>query len=180
MEFTAVDKNLKNGANMGSIAQYIYFGKYEDVATWPTRPSNPATIDANGVLTGDLVMKSTKQMFPLYLTDDTGEFKIEMVGENDGKSYVMRVSLFHPGLQSKILGFLNYAKNENLVIIARDNDDQLYLLGDEVRPAIFSGSPDGAGTGKETASRRGVSMEFTFKSANIYVYAGSVPLTPAT
>jgi len=27
---------------------------------------------------------------------------------------------------------------ENLVIIARDNDDQLYLLGDEVRPAIFT------------------------------------------
>jgi len=179
MEFTAVDKNLKNGANMGSIARYIYFAKYEDVDSWPTRPSNPATIEANGVLTGDLVMKSTKQMFPLYLTDDTGEFKIEMVGENDGKSYVMRVSLFHPGLQSKILGFLNYAKNENLVIIARDNDDQLYLLGDEVRPANFSGSPDGAGTGKETASRRGVSMEFTFKSANVYVYTGSVPLTPA-
>lgn len=179
MEFTAVDKNLKNGANMGSIAQYIYFGKYEDVATWPTRPVNPTTIDANGTLTGELVMKATKQMFPLYLTDDTGEFKIEMVGETDGKSYVLRVSLFHPGLQSKILGFLNYAKNENLVIIARDNDEQLYLLGDEVRPAIFTGSPDGAGTGKETAGRRGVSMEFSFKTANMYVYTGSVPLTPA-
>ena len=52
MEFTAVDKNLKNGANMGSIAQYIYFAKYEDVATWPTRPTNPTTSEENGVLTG--------------------------------------------------------------------------------------------------------------------------------
>jgi hypothetical protein len=65
------------------------------------------------------------------------------------------------------------------VIIARDNDDQLYFLGDETRPAIFTGSPDGAGTGKETAARRGVSMEFSFKSANVYIYAGAVPLTPA-
>jgi len=59
-----------------AIAQYIYFARYEDVATWPNHTANPATFEENGVLTGELVMKSTKQMLPLYLTDDTGEFKI--------------------------------------------------------------------------------------------------------
>jgi len=38
-----------------------------------------------------------------------------MVGKTDGKSYVLRVSLFHPELKSKILGFLNYANTLLLI-----------------------------------------------------------------
>jgi len=33
--------------------------------------------------------------------------------------------------------------------------------------------------GKETAARKGISMEFTYKTTNLYVYTGSVPLTEA-
>ncbi|MBA4410903.1 MAG: hypothetical protein C0397_15950 [Odoribacter sp.] len=54
-----------------------------------------------------------------------------------------------------------------------------YLMGDKLRPAIYAGSPDGFGTGKETAARKGISMEFTYKTANLYIYPGNVPLTEA-
>ena len=179
IDFTDIDKNLPNGENMGGLQQKVYFGYHTDVATWPTRPVNPTTLEMSSVLTGELVMKPGKRMFEMYLTDDTGEFKIESVGEVDGKSYVEHLSFFHPGLQKTILGFLNAVKNENMVFIATDTDGQMYLMGDELRPATFAGSPDGAGTGKETAARKGVSCEFVFKTNSALVYTGTIPLTPA-
>ncbi len=180
IDFTDINKNLPNGENMGGLIQKVYFGYWADVATYPTRPVNPTTLETSAVLTGDVTMKPGKRMFEMYLTDDTGEFKIESVGEVDGKSYVEHLSLFHPGLQTRILGFINAAKNENLVFIVTDSDGQKYLMGDALRPAIFASSPDGAGTGKTTAARKGVSMEFTYKTTNILVYTGNVPLTEAS
>jgi len=177
VEFTDITKDLFQGENMGGIGMKIFFGLYSDVATWPTKPTNATTLEALGTLTGDITMKPGKRMFEMYVTDDTGEFKIETVGELDGKSFVMHLSLFNPGLKPKLLGLLNSVKNDNLVFIVPDNNGQKFLMGDAVRASIFAGSPDGAGTGKETAGRRGISMEFVYKTSNVYVYEGSVPLT---
>lgn len=179
IEFTDINKNLPNGENMGGITQKVFFGYHEDVLTWPTKPAAPASLEANAVLTGELVMKAGKRMFEMYITDDTGEFNIEPVGEVDGKSFVEHLVFFHPGLQKKILGFINAAKNENLVFIVQDAEGQMYLMGDKLRPAIYQGAPDGSGTSKETAGRKGLSAEFTYKTPNVYVYAGSIPLAPA-
>jgi hypothetical protein len=164
---------------MGGIPQKVYFCPWDDVLTWPTKPSSPADTGENGVLTGSIAMKSGKQMYSIYITDDTGEFEIETVGEKDGKSFVEHLRLFNPGLKKTLLGFINWAKNENLVFIVPDNDGQYYLMGDSQRPATYEGAPDGSGTGKETAARKGISMEFTYKTANVYVYEGDIPLTPA-
>ncbi len=179
IEFTDINKNLPDGQNMGGLIQEVYFGYHADVLTWPTKPVSPATLEANAVLTGELVMKPGKRLFRLYITDDTGEFMIEPVGEIDGKSFVEHLTLFSPGLQKTLLGFMNAAKNENLVFIVKDSDGQTYIMGDSLRPAVYAGAPDGFGTGKETAARKGISMEFTYKTANVYVYTGTIPLTEA-
>ena len=179
MTFTDILKNLPNGENMGGIGQKVYFGFWKDVVTWPTKPVNPATIEENAELTGDIVMASGTNMFELYITDDTGEFNIESVGEVDGKSFVEHLVFFHPGLQKKILGFMNAAKNDNLFFIVTDSEGQMYLMGDAMRPAVYQGAPEGNGTGKETAARKGMSAEFTYKTPNVYVYTGVIPLTPA-
>ena len=180
IDFTDILKNLPNGENMGGITQQVYFGYWADVATWPTKPTAPTTLELSAALTGDLYMKAGKKLFEMYLTDDTGEFKIDPVGEADGKSFVQHLTLFHPGLQKKILGFINVAKNENLVFIVVDSNGNKYLMGDALRPAVYAGSPDGAGTGKTTAARAGLSAEFTFKTSNLMTYTGSIPLTPAS
>lgn len=179
MEFTDINKDLNNGQNMGGIAQIAYFCAWADVETWPTKPAAPATLEENGTLTGNLTLKAGKKMNSIYITDDTGEFEIESVGEMDGKSFVTHLRLFNPGLKKQLLGFINYAKNENLVFIVKDNDGQYYLMGDDTRAAIYNGAPDGAGTSRETAGRRGISMEFTYKTANVHTYTGTIPLTPA-
>lgn len=176
-----IDKNLPGGANMGGISQTIYFCTHEDVATFPTEPdlATAADMEAMGQLTGALVMKAGKKMNKIYVTDDTGEVEMESVGELDGKSFVMHLRFLNPGLQKKILGFINYAKNSNLVFIAPDNNGNLFLLGDATRAAVFAASPDGIGTGKETSARAGVSMEFTYKTKSLYHYTGTIPLTAA-
>ena len=180
MEFTNIDKNLPNGENMGGIVQKIYFGFWADVDTFPTKPVTPATLEENASLTGNIVMKTGKRMFEMYITDDTGEFNVEPVGEVDGKSFVLHLNFFHPGMQKKILGFINAAKNDNLVFVVTDAEGQQYLMGDAMRPAVYQGAPNGSGTGKETAARKGMSCEFTYKTGNIHVYTGTVPLTEAT
>ncbi len=179
IQFTDIAKNLTDGQNMGGIAQEVYFGYHSDVLTFPTKPTDPASIDLSAVLSGSLVMKPGKRMFKLYITDDTGEFKIETVGEVDGKSFVLHLSFFTPGLQDTVLGFMNASKNENLVFVVTDGEGQQYMLGDALRPAVFQGSPDGGGTGKETAARKGLSFEFTYKTANLFIFKGTVPLTPS-
>lgn len=179
MDFMNIVKNIPNGENMGGIAQKVAYGFWADVETWPTKPDSPLDVEENGVLTGEIVMKEATNMFEMYLTDDTGELNIESVGEVDGKSFVMHLNLFHPGLQKKILGFINAAKNDNLFFVVTDAEGQKYLMGDEMRPAVYQGAPDGGGTGKETAARKGMSMEFTYKTPNVYVYDGLIPLEPA-
>ena len=74
---------------------------------------------------------------------------------------------------------MNAAKNDNLVFVVMDAEGQMYLMGDAMRPATYQGAPDGSGTGKTTAARKGMSAEFTYKTPNVYVYDGAVPLTPA-
>ena len=180
IEFTSIDKNLPSGENMGGIIPKVYFGYHADVAAFPTKPATPLTLETASVLTGDLVMKAGKKLFEMYLTDDSGEFKIETVGELDGKSFVSHLTLFHPGMQKKIIGFMNAVKNASMVFVVLDSEGQMYLMGDKLRPAVFAGSPDGFGTGKETAARKGASMEFTYKTPSVFVYTGSVPLTEAS
>lgn len=179
MEFTDVDKNLNNGQNMGGLGQHVYYAAWEDVLTFPTAPVAAADLEANGTLTGELIMKPGKKMNYIYITDDTGDFEIEPVGEADCRSFVQHLRFFTPGLTAKVLGFMNWAKNSNVVFIVLDNDNQQYLMGDAKRAATYVGAPDGNGTGKETAARRGVSMEFVFKTANSYLYPGAIPLAEA-
>lgn len=174
-----IDKNLTNGENMAGIAQTIYYGLHADVLNWPAKPQNPLTLDAAGKLTGNIEFKPGKCMFKTYLTDDTGEIQFEPVGPKDGKSFVVHLRFFHPGLKSKILGFMNAVKNENMVFIVPDNNGQYFILGDLLRPATYEGAGDGAGTGKETSGSRGIGMEFTYKVSNLYEYTGTIPLTPA-
>lgn len=177
----AIDKNLPGGANMGGITQTVYAAFHKDVKAWPTEPDfeTVATLEGLATLTGDVTMNLGKNFFPIYLTDDTGELEMESVGELDGKSWVMHLRLLNPGLQKKVLGFINAAKNDNLVFIVPDNNGNQFLMGDATRAAVYAASPDGVGTGKETSARPGVSMEFTFKTKNLYHYDGAIPLTPA-
>jgi hypothetical protein len=172
IDFVDIDKNLPGGENMGGLAQNCIFGYWDDVAQWPAAPVAPADIEANGVLVGDLVMKAGRRAFTFYSTDDTSELKMSPVGEVDGKSFEMALTVFNPGLKKKILGFMNAAKNENLFFIVSDSDGQYYILGDKLRAAKFESGE--VGTGKATGDRKGATLTFKFKTNNLRAYIGDV------
>lgn len=174
MDFTDISKNLTNGENMGGIVtKTIIFGKWDDVATWPTAPVAPADVEENGVWVGDVVMSASKRAFTMYATEDTGELALNAVGEMDGVSFEAILNLFHPGMQKKILGFMGAVKNEDLFFIVEDSEGQYYLIGDSNRPAKFVPG-EGGGTGKETSARKGFNMQFKYKCNLLRTYVGDV------
>lgn len=173
MDFVNIDKNLPNGENMGGLAQTIIFGLWDDVASWPTAPVSPATIEAYAEWVGDLVLKAGKKAFTFYSTDDTSELQINQVGEVDGISFEMVLNVFNPGLKKKLLGFIAAAKNENLFLIAQDMEGQYFLLGDAKRAAKMIPG-DGIGTGKKTEDRKGANLRFRFSTNVPRIYIGDV------
>lgn len=173
-----INKNLPGGNNMGGTKQKFWIGFHADVLTWPNAPDPAAnlSLEQNGAYTGNLIMKEGKRLFSFYITDDTGELKMPFVGDIDGQSFEMDFSCFHPGLQKKILGFLNASKNDNLVLIVPDAEGQKYILGDSERPCVMNGG-DGPNTGKATKDRKGTGMTFKYKTNSILVYGGTIPDT---
>jgi hypothetical protein len=172
MDFVNIDKNLPNGENMGGLAQYVIFGLWADVLTWPAAPPSSGSIEDFGAWVGDLVMKAGKRAFTFYCTDETAELKFVPVGEKDGKSFRAELTIYNPGLKKKILGFMAAAKNENLFFIPTDQEGQRYLLGDSLRAAKFESGD--VGTGRAIGDRKGASLTFTFPTNTPRVYVGDV------
>jgi len=170
-----ITKNLTNGHNMGGIQETIYWGLWDDVATWPALPTTPGTLSAVPVATGTLAMKAGKYLYTLYNTLDAGELKFENQGEFDGISYKGTLSIFHPGMQKKILGLMSQVKNDNLFFIVKDAEGQMFLVGDSRFAAkLESGSST---TGNKTASRKGTTMNFIWYTNTPILLEGFDPTT---
>lgn len=174
-DFTDIEKNLPNGQNMGGIPQVVYYALHKDVASWPVRPKPTATLEQMGELSGNVVMKAGKAFRKFYVTDDEGKLDFEGVGEKDGKSFVLKLRMYSPGLTGKVMGLLNLIKNESLVFIVPDNNGNHFVLGDELRPATLD-SIEAMTTGQKTEERPGVGMIFAYKTANVYRYKGNIPI----
>lgn len=175
-DFTDIEKNLPNGQNMGGIPQVVYYALHKDVASWPVRPKpTGSTLEKMGELSGNVVMKAGKAFRKFYVTDDEGKLDFEGVGEKDGKSFVLKLRIYSPGLTGKVMGLLNLIKNESLVFIVPDNNGNYFLLGDALRPATLD-SIEAMTTGQKTEERPGVGMIFAYKTANVYRYKGNIPI----
>jgi hypothetical protein len=176
MDFADIGKELVNGRNTGGLAMKFYFGLHADVESFPTEPTSPATLAAAAALTGDITMKAGKRMFEFSTTEDTAKLDFNPIGEEGGKGVEIALTIHAPGLSSKLLGFMNATRNEDLVLIVEDNEGQKYLMGNELRSAKLK-SADGAGTGAVKEGKRGIPMVFSFYTGAVYIYTGSIPLT---
>ena len=182
MDFADIDKNLPDGKNMGGLPQIVYFCLHTDVLTFPTEPKmsdEDITLEKMGELVGDLTLKEGKKMHSFYITDDEGKLDFESVGEKDGKSFSEKLRIYNPGLQSKLLGFVNIAKNESLVFLVPDCNDNYFLMGDTLRGATLD-SIENMTTGQTPEERPGAGMVFAYKTANVYRYVGKFPASTPT
>ena len=102
MDFADIGKLLTNGKNLGGLANRIYYGLWIDVASWPTEPATPQTVDALGTLSGDLHMKAGKRLFELYTTEDAAKLDINVIGDEAGKGCSRRRPLYRASHRSAI------------------------------------------------------------------------------
>jgi len=173
MDFVDINKNLPGGENMGGLTQNLIYGLWDDVLVWPVAPVSPSDVEVNAQWSGDIIMKSGKRAYNFYSTDDTSELRIHRAGSVDGLSFQMELTVFNPGLKKRLLGFISAAKNENLFLIARDNEGQYFILGDSKRAAKMIVG-EGIGTGRATLNRKGAGLSFIFKTNIVRVYTGDV------
>ena len=182
-----VDHNLGNDGNMPGIIPSLIYGYHEDVATWPDEPNGtvtPVTLDAAGILTGDVIMKPGTRAYMLDFTEDVGSFKMATAGEIDSVHWKYELDIIKAKIQKTILGFANAAASRKMFFIVSDENGTNYLMGNKRRGASMAGG-DGATTGAGSGDRNQIGLKFEFRTRKALVYEGDiediliqVPVTP--
>jgi len=134
MPITLADIGWENGKNnTPGIVQEVAFIPLADILTLPTvtqaDPTSTGTFTDLVKITGDIVLKTGKQLLSIYLTDESGQMSDELQGELDGKSFKNNLEFLHPGDGDEIRGFTAWAKNSNLVFIVKTKEGKNYLFG---------------------------------------------------
>lgn len=175
--------NPLGGNNDAGLKRTYYFGLAADVETWPSGEAAPATYAEKTVLTSEVVMKSTKQMWKLEVTvNKDNALDSESAGAVGSLSAKNMLRGLSARVTPELCGWLEEHKNDELFFIVEENTDQLLFFGEENVPAMF----------EEFKVQRGGKVEdekqITFSLANygrLPKFYGSVatplaiPLTPA-
>jgi len=67
----------------------------------------------------------------LYTTKDTQELIAELVGERDSEVFNHKFECSHPGLSKEVLEFLNWAKDDQFIVLIPELDGSYLQLGME-------------------------------------------------
>lgn len=174
---------FSEGDNMGGTGTKFYFALAEDVDVWPTLPTwaAAATLDELQVLTGLLTMKTSKNFFTGYMTQDTGQITSADQGEVDGVSQKHTFKFFHPKMAAKLLGFIRATNNKPMVFVVPDANGTYFMIGSEQFPAMKDPSGE-SGSAEGTAGRSGATLNFTsYGNGPVPILPDTieVPLTPA-
>lgn len=167
-----IDSDLDCRDNTGGIVKVLAM-YHSDVATWPTEPASPASLEDFGKLTGDVVLKSGKKAVVFTLPQGKGSFVITEQGEMGGMSHQMELSIFQNGIFPAMLGLMGATKNAKMAFIVVDRNKQMYLMGDPDNGAMRD-KGDGANTGSAIGDLRSSSIKFIYAVNNPRVYSGDI------
>ena len=170
IELQDIDSDLGCGDNTGGILKVAMF-YHNDVASWPTRATAPATLAAAGTLTGDLVFKTAKKASLISLPQNKGNFVITEQGEMGGMSHQMELNIFQNGITPEILGLMGATKNAKMGFVVMDTNGQMYLMGDKDMGSMRTAG-DGAQTGTSRTDLRNTGMKFIYPVNNPCIYEG--------
>ncbi len=164
--------------NKAGISRTIYFALAEDVATWPTLPASPTTYQDLVKHDGAFAMKTGKQFWSFKATVRRSSLKFESAGERGSKSAVNRLEVIRATMDDDIFGFFESHKNDELVLIVEDLDDNLRVLGTEVLPAMIEEFSGDSGADVSDDKHCKFIAESVGDIARVYTDQ-VVPLTPA-
>lgn len=152
------------GTNNVPGISHIAIGKYADVFSWPdvvapnpeeniTNPDDLVTISAN------LCLKQNKLAAEIYHTDMTGDFKSDLQGELDAKSFKQTLKVNIPTRASKLLGTLTGLKDTRLFAIIRTKQGEQILMGAYGFPVRLVTSPISFGNNPTSNPTTEVTLE---------------------
>lgn len=125
--------------NMGGIRTIAYYCLHSEVARGghaaPIARASATTLADLATLATDHTFKAGKGWKRFYCTEDAGMIDNGMQGEKDGRSWLNKIKLTHPGAKAEAIGFLRWIQNAGTYWIVQDAEGQNRMLGSEFYPA---------------------------------------------
>jgi hypothetical protein len=156
--------HLSGSDNTPGLQQKLYYTTLENIVEMPK-----TVIDDSASPTGsfaDLVtimddIVVIKPLSFIYVTLEEGELKHVGQGETDSMSFKNSLEFAHPGSKGEVLGFAQWAKNNNMIFFPAEVDGQLRILGNRAYPAKLESAP--GSTDKKAAGAK--KSTFVFQSS---------------
>jgi hypothetical protein len=163
--------------NDGGLKVIAYWTLYRDILTFPKVPADPSSFAAKVTIVDNFVMKSGKKFWQFQSTLLTPFLDSEGVGERDGRSAENKITLKRVGNEADIIGWLEYVKNTDLVLIVEHIGGSRRVIGSEGLPCSLEkfSLKSGAAVKDEIS----VTAEFLSVGRIAPFYTGTIPLTPA-
>lgn len=122
-------------------------------------------------VTTDITFQATKGFGKINIMPDSGEVKVDLVGNKGNKKTKSTFAFSVSGNDKKTLGFLRTHKNTPMLFCVPERDGQKRLIGDKFNPAYIV---EGAGTtGKGGEDDKLINFSFESYCVPI-VYSGAI------
>ncbi len=125
--------------NMGGIQTELAWARVTDFTEagipTPTTLSSATTLDQLASISTLPTFNSGKGWKRMYCTEDAGMVECMQQGELDGKSFLNKIKLTHPGGTAKLLGFARLTNNAGMVWVAKDAEGLKRMVGSRQYPA---------------------------------------------
>ena len=154
--------------NMSGV-KTIYLCPLDDIAAINAkRPTNMQSLDDFVTIGSDslsdlaIECKPGKGFVRIHTADDMGEMKYASQGEIEGcRSQKGTLEIFHPGFKRRAIALQAYLNNKPAIVIAKLNNGEYHLLGDEERGAKLASGAEMT-SGKASTDNNGITPTFEY------------------
>lgn len=142
LELEDLNKGANCGNNMSGVKN-VYISLKDNVASFPTLPSNRTSYEDFAELEGNIVMVNGQRFYHIYCSRDMGELKYTTQGTFGGKSMKANLEIYHPGFKPKLLGFIASVMNSEAIVLARlNNGATISFVYDTPTAQVYTGEMD--------------------------------------
>lgn len=153
--FDIAKPDASNPGTGGGIKNLVKIALQSDVNEdqFPTSDADLVTVH------NDLRFKNGKNWHTLYATPEEIDFKMNLVGERDGKGFEISLELYHPGRYSTFESFLAKFANENFYVKIEECTTGMKRIGGTPCSPMYIDTSE-SGYGKNATERKGTSIVF--------------------
>lgn len=130
----------------------VFYAKHREIATFPMPlgMEDPLFTFADSVkVAAPITFDAGKGFGKIVVQSDSGEVKVDLVGNKGNKKTKVSFSFYVPGNSPKLLGYIRAMKNEPMLFCVAERDGQKRLIGDKFNPAYMSEVAGSTGKGGE-------------------------------